>query len=61
MLSLVPHPMIVSTKMMTYQLSCLMRNNLLSMQKELGPDLLSYMKAGEDRSEQVVDSAMLGK
>ena len=38
-----------------------MRNNLLSMQKELGPDLLSDMKAGEDRSEQVVDSAMLGK
>ena len=31
------------------------------MKKELGPDLLSDMKAGENRSEQVVDSAMLGK
>ena len=37
-----------------------MGNNLLSMQKELVPELLADMKAGEDRS-QVVDSAILGK
>ena len=34
-----------------------MHNNLLSMQKEeLGPDLLSDMKPGEDRSAQVISS-----
>ena len=35
-----------------------MRNNLLSIQKELVPELLADMKAGKDRSEQVVDRAM---
>ena len=34
--------------------------NLFSMQKELVPELLADMKAGEDRL-QAVDSANLGK
>ena len=36
-------------------------NNLLNMQKELVSELLADMRAGKDRSEQVVDSAILGK